>query len=130
MTWYSQVQHRIVRRVSWGIVAGLGVAAWVFAMALQQLPGAAPQPAAEAAPDSVQTSAFVQYCGACHQAQDLTQKLSSPDAAATMVQLLGGHGLAPLQDDLRIVAELVEMRGGPRPDSGVQGQDRPRDPGQ
>ncbi|MDH4260889.1 MAG: hypothetical protein OEW16_11395 [Gammaproteobacteria bacterium] len=109
------MQHRIVRRVSWGIVAGLCVAAWLFAIALRQPPGGAPQPAGEPAPDSAESSAFVEYCGACHHAKDLAQTLSSPDAAATMVQLLGQHGMAPLQDDLRIVAELVELNGGAVP---------------
>ncbi len=84
-------------------------------MALRLQPRAASQPVGEPAPDSAESSAFVQYCGACHQAKDLAQTLSSPAAAATMVQMLGRHGMAPLQDDLRIVAELVEINGGGAP---------------
>ena len=95
--------------MSWGIVAGLGVAAWAFAMALRQLPGTGPHPAAEAPADPVAAPAFVRHCGACHQASDLAQGLSGPDAAAAMIKLLGRHGTAPLADDLRIVAELAAM---------------------
>lgn len=109
------MQHRIVRRVSWGIVAGLGAAAWVYAMALRDVPGDVPPPAAGALAGQGAMPEFTRHCAACHQPASLASELPDAAAAAAMIELLGRHGSAPLAADLRIVAELAAMNDAAAP---------------
>jgi mono/diheme cytochrome c family protein len=104
------MQHRMVRRVSWGIAAGLAATAWIFALALRDYPVAATSPVQPAAQESPGAAAFERYCAACHQSRELAGGLTDPVAATAMVTFLEQHGRAELGDDLMIVAYLVEVR--------------------
>ena len=103
------MQHRIVRRVSWGIAAGLAAAAWVFAFTLRDRPVAAASAVGPTAQESQGAAAFESYCAACHQPREVAGGLTDPVAAAAMVTFLERHGRAALADDLMIVAHLVRI---------------------
>jgi mono/diheme cytochrome c family protein len=103
------MQHRIVRRVSWGIATGLAAAAWIFALTLRSHPIAANDSVQPAAQESRGAAAFGKYCAACHQPHELAGGLTDPAAAAAMVTFLEQHGRAQLSDDLVIIAYLVDV---------------------
>jgi len=105
------MQHLAVRRVAWGIVAGLGIVAWLFGLALRQIPGRTVDAGRPPAPERRGAATFERYCAACHQPQELAGRLVDPADAAEWVGFLGTHGRAPLADDLAIVGWLVENRG-------------------
>ena len=102
------MQHRIVRRVSFGLAAGLAAAALVFAFALRDL---SPGRSAEMDRSSAGTpgeAAFAQHCASCHEAREWSRGLPDAAAAASMLAYLENHGGATLAEDLLILQWLAD----------------------
>jgi mono/diheme cytochrome c family protein len=102
------MQHRIVRRVSLGLAAGLAAAAWLFALALRDLPPDTPPSEGRRSPEAPGAAAFARHCESCHEAREWSGGPPDAAAAAAMVTFLDGHGEAPLAEDLLIVQWLVD----------------------
>jgi mono/diheme cytochrome c family protein len=102
------MQHRIVRRVSLGLAAGLAAAAWVFAIALQNMAPGEPSAPDRSSAETPGAAAFAEYCASCHEAREWSGGLPDAATAAALITYLKDHGGASLPEDLLILQWLAD----------------------
>lgn len=101
------MRHKVVKRVSLGLVLVLVAAALGFA---RHHAGAAPPvPAVPGAP----AEPFARHCAACHDERDLAAELAArPERGAALLDLLEfltTHGAGGPQEDLAVARRLLDL---------------------
>lgn len=102
------MRHKVVKRVSLGLVLVLVAAALGFAR--HHAVALAPVPTV---PGPAPADPFARHCAACHDERDLAAALAArPERGAALLDLLEfltTHGAASPQEDLAVARRLLDL---------------------